>query len=179
MKNNWKVSKLCDIEDWVSGITLNNNGNIYFTIGDENIYEIRKDDINTNPKILINIKGANLRGIVWNKNNNILYICDYVNHKILSYSIDTGNISTFAGNGKEGYKDGNINDAQFCNPKGITIDKNGDLYITDSHHVRKINISSRIVETIAGSTTGGYKDGEAKNAKLPKEIIKEIASYLS
>mmetsp|Transcript_16776 Transcript_16776/g.23339 ORF Transcript_16776/g.23339 Transcript_16776/m.23339 type:complete len:188 (-) Transcript_16776:122-685(-) len=62
-----------------------------------------------------------------------------------------------------------MKDAQFCTPQGIAMDRNGDLYITDYHHIRKINLSEGTVITIAGSTTAfsrEYQDGEAKNAKF-------------
>ena len=165
MNKNWIVSKLCNTNNWVPGITVDNNGNIYYTTSSENIYLVNKDNINTESQILINIKDAELRGIIWNRNN-ILYICDWNNHRILSYSIDTRNLSILAGNGEKGYKDGNMKEAQFRYPRGITMDKNGDLYITDFHHVRKINLSKETVETIAGSNDKGYNDGEAKNAKF-------------
>src|SRR5687768_16548811 len=102
MNDTWIVSKLCHEEDgFVAGITLDNNGYVYFTNAGENIYRIHQDDINTKPQILFNIKGAYLRGIVWNRNN-ILYICDMLNDRIYSYSIDTGNLSILAGTGKQG-----------------------------------------------------------------------------
>ena len=82
MNENWIVSKLCNTNNWVLGITLDNNGNIYYTTNGENIYLVNKDNINTESQILINIKGAVLRGIVWNRNN-ILYICDWNNHRMV------------------------------------------------------------------------------------------------
>jgi DNA-binding beta-propeller fold protein YncE len=167
MSDNWIQSKICNTKEWVRGITVDNIGNIYYTTNNENIYLVSKDNnnINTESQILINIKGAMLYGIVWNRNN-ILYICDSNNHEIHSYSIDTRNLSTLAGNGEEGHKDGNMKEAQFNYPSGITMDKNGDLYITDEHHVRKINLSKETVETIAGSIDEGYNDGNTMNAKF-------------
>jgi len=163
MTDTWSQTKLCNTNNWVSGITVDNNGNIYFTKGFEGLYQINKDD--TKPQCILKNESFMI-GIIWNRNN-ILYICDFNNHRILSYSIDTRNLSILAGNGEEGYKDGNMKEAQFYNPYGITMDKNGDLYITDSHHVRKINLSKETVETIAGfNDHRGYNDGKAKNAKF-------------
>ena len=166
MSDNWIQSKICNTKERVVGITVDNIGNIYYTTNNENIYLVSKDNnnINTESQILINIKGAGLHGIFWNRNN-ILYICDNKNHKIISYSIDTRNLSTLAGNGY-GHKDGNMKEAQFNSPSGITMDKNGDLYITDYNYVRKINLSKETVETIAGSIDKGYNDGNAMNAKF-------------
>jgi len=69
----------------VHGITVDNNGNIYCTTNNENVYLVRKNNIKTEPQILVKIKGtrsqrAVLCGIVWNGN----YICDVTNYRILS-----------------------------------------------------------------------------------------------
>src|SRR5688572_12202721 len=100
MSDNWIQSKICNTKGWVSGITVDNIENIYYTTSSENIYLVSKDNnnINTESQILININGAELYGIVWNRNN-ILYICDNWNYNIITYSIDTRNLSTLAGNG--------------------------------------------------------------------------------
>lgn len=149
------------------GITMDNNGTIYFTTGEyESVYQVKQD---TKPQILVNIKEAVLLGVVWNANNNTLYICDIMNHRIVSYSIDTGNISTVAGGDGWGHEDGDIKDARFWNPTGIAMDRNCDLYITELRHVRKINMSSGTVITIAGSDKddgreSGHRDGEANQA---------------
>src|SRR5690242_10756812 len=119
MSDNWILTHLCDPGVTVHGITVDNNGTVYFTACNENLYQIRQNDINTKPTILVKIEGAYLWGIVWN-GNNILYICDNQYERILSYSIDTGNISIFAGtqmDGVKGHKDGNIKEAQFCRPR--------------------------------------------------------------
>ena len=164
MNNTWIIEKIAKVGGIyaICGIAVDNNGNIYFTKGTEGLYQINKDD--TKPQCILKNE-SDMRGIIWNRNN-ILYICDFKNHRILSYSMDTRNLSILAGNGEYGYKDGNMKEAQFYNPRGITMDKNGDLYITDFHRVRKINLSKETVETIAGSNDGGYNDGEAKNAKF-------------
>ena len=119
MSKNWIVTKLpCYHENKIQGITSDNNGYIYYTVED-NIYRIDGDGT-TEPQLIINAKGADLRGIVWNKN--ILFMCDWNNHNILMYSLDTGNLSP-AGNDEKG----NIIDARFARPTGIAVDTNGDL----------------------------------------------------
>lgn len=109
---------------------------------------------------------SGMSGIVWN-GNNTLYIC-YWNK--IKYSLETGKLDTLAGNEYSGYQDGNIKDATFVCPQGIAMDRNGDLYVTDSDRIRKISIRLRIVQTIAGPTdrtkSFGHQDGEAKNAKF-------------
>jgi hypothetical protein len=169
MNNNWIINKLCTVDSKgaICGIAVNNNnGNIYMTLGNDGLWKLNKDDMK--PQCIVK-DGSFMSGIVWN-GNNILYICDYNNHRILSYSIDTEILSTLAGNGKQGHQDGNIKDATFYLPWGIAMDRNGDLYITEFDRIRKINIKSGIVETIVGPTRNrydyGYQDGETKNAKF-------------
>lgn len=62
--------------------------------------------------------------------------------------------------------------ALFNSPKGITVDPKGVFYITDesNHRIRKMVYSSGYyqVSTIAGSGTGGYKDGTALSAQFKK-----------
>jgi hypothetical protein len=170
------INKLCTIDSKqaIYGIAVdNNNGNIYMTLGKDGLWKLNKDDMK--PQCIVK-DGSHMSGIVWN-GNNILYICDSNNNRILSYSIDTETLSTLAGNGTKGHQDGNIKDATFTYPQGIAMDRNGDLYITEYDRIRKINIKSGTVETIAGPTGSqtdlGYQDGETKNAKfnLPNGIV--------
>ena len=168
MKNAWIFSELCKTSSVVAGMTVDHNGCIYCThYFNDTIFRIDQNDA-TNPVIItrvdkmvftIPIKSCQM---VWN--NNVLYIC-YA-HRILKYTLDTGNLSTLAGSGEGGHKDGNIKDATFSNgPRGIAVDKNGDLYITEWHCVRKINLSEGTVITIAGQTEAeGHKDGPSDNA---------------
>lgn len=68
-------------------------------------------------------------------------------------------VSTFAGNGTAGLKNGNDTMAQFNNPSGIAIDASGNLYVSDgkNHCIRKIT-SAGVVSTVAGIGVAGYAD---------------------
>ena len=161
MNDTWIVSQLCTTDDEVvSGITVDNNRYVYHTTALENVYRTHSDG---KTEVVINITRGELCGVVWNNNNNFLYICDNCNNRILMYSLDTGILSTLAGNGKERI-DGNIKDASFGNPTEIAVDNNGGLYITENHCIRKINLSEGTVITIAGKTISGYQDGLSKHA---------------
>ncbi|MDC0230299.1 hypothetical protein OAK48_04920, partial [Deltaproteobacteria bacterium] len=83
-----------------------------------------------------------------------LYVTDANNHRIRKIVIATGVVSTLAGS-SSGYTDATGTSAKFNAPTGITTDGT-DLYVADSnnHKIRKIVISTGVVTTLAGSSSG-------------------------
>jgi sugar lactone lactonase YvrE len=79
-------------------------------------------------------------GITVDKNDNI-YVADMGNNKIRKITPD-GMVSTFSGSKIHGSANGDILSASFYRPYGITIDKNGDLYVADYQNnlIRKISL---------------------------------------
>ena len=81
-------------------------------------------------------------------------------------------INTIAGNGTYGYwGDGGIADsAELAYPNNVIGDKSGNIYISDgrNNRIRKINISTGIINTIAGNGITGFSgDGNlATSAEL-------------
>ena len=51
-----------------------------------------------------------------------------------------GTVSTVAGSGTKGFRDGTSADAQFCWPSGVAIDGDGCLFVTDqgNNRIRKV-----------------------------------------
>jgi NHL repeat len=78
-------------------------------------------------------------------------------------------VSTFAGRaGQAGADDGNANRASFDSPKGITTD-GVSLYLADlnNHTIRKIDIESGYVSTLAGMAgKKGSNDGKGAAARF-------------
>ena len=72
-------------------------------------------------------------------------------------------ITTVAGTGARGYDGdgGPALAAVFDAPKEMAIDGDGDLLIvdTENHAIRRIDLASGIVDTIAGGRKGGEGDG--------------------
>ncbi|HEX7903984.1 MAG TPA: NHL repeat-containing protein [Chitinophagaceae bacterium] len=102
-------------------------------------------------------------GIVVDAHGN-LYVADRANFRIRKITPE-GFVSTIAGSGIEGYRDGNVNEARFTiDIHDIVIDRQGNLYLADDNRIRKISPEG-IVSTIAGSTPG-FQDGEGSSARF-------------
>lgn len=76
-------------------------------------------------------------------------------------------VTTLAGTGEPGYRDGPGSSAQFDVPIGVAVDAEGNVYIVDSgaHRIRQISRDG-MVSTIAGSGAAGYADGPAAEAEF-------------
>jgi sugar lactone lactonase YvrE len=91
--------------------------------------------------------------------------CDIANNRIRKITTD-GLVTTIAGTGAWGYKDGIASEAIFLMPMDLCVDKKGNIYIADigNHCIRKID-SNNIITTIAGKAgVVGYVDGEASKS---------------
>lgn len=107
---------------------------------------------------LLSAKFKGLEQMAYDAKGN-LYVCDAPNNCIRK--IDTkGNVTTFAGTGESGLVNGDISVAQFNNPLGIAIDKDGNVYVADNINfvIRKIDTKG-YVSTYAGNGVQGYIDG--------------------
>jgi len=95
-----------------------------------------------------------------------LYIADKFNHLVRKAVIATGVVTTVAGGAGQGTADGTGAAAQFNNPGAITTDGT-NLYVLDelSCLVRKIDIASAVVTTLAGGVCG-YGDGTGAAARF-------------
>ena len=110
-------------------------------------------------------------GIAVDANGNI-YIGDKNNYRVRKIDVGTGLISTVAGTGVFGSSGdgGDAIAARLGGPDGIAVDGEGNIYIADesNHRVRKIDISTGIINTIAGTGVAGFSGdgGPATSAKL-------------
>ncbi len=103
-----------------------------------------------------------------------LYVSDSANNVIRRIVPGpAGTVETFAGSGSSGFQDGAALDARFNNPQGIALDGVGNLWIVDSgnHVIRRINLSTRVVSTIAGlAGSSGSTDGTGDQARFNAPI---------
>jgi hypothetical protein len=156
-----------------SALAFDSNGDLYFT--DRSNSRIRK--ITTSTGIISTVAGTGTAGYngdgilataaQLNNPNEVsfdasgnLYIADWINNRVRKVDKSTGIISTIAGTGTAGYNGDGIaaTAAQINGPCGIIFDNAGNTYIAEygGARVRKINIGSGNISTIAGTGTFGY-----------------------
>ena len=98
-------------------------------------------------------------GIAIDRAGNII-IADTSNNRIRKLSTDGTRVSTIAGSGVAGFKDGLGGEAHFDGPIGVAVDRSGNLFIADAYNdsIRKITIDGAVT-TIAGTGSPGFGDG--------------------
>lgn len=89
------------------------------------------------------------------------------NNNCLRLVTQAGVVTTFAGTGTAGYKDGTTAEAQFSAPEDVDIDTRGFIYVSDvgNHRIRRISPSGK-VQTLAGDGVQGYRDGNGLTAEF-------------
>jgi cysteine-rich repeat protein len=101
-----------------------------------------------------------------------LYVCDAGHNTVLRVDGLTGTVTAVAGRGSFGFSgDGQVaTSAHLHEPMGIALDGLGNLYVADhrNNRVRRVDGSTGVITTVAGTGTGGYAgDGSAAtNAQL-------------
>ena len=101
-----------------------------------------------------------------------LFIADSGNNVVREVNLNTGIITTVAGNGTADYSgDGDqATAAELNSPEGVALDNSGDLFIADSSNnaIREVNLKTGIITTIAGDGTADYSgdNGQATAAEL-------------
>ncbi|MCK0130373.1 T9SS type A sorting domain-containing protein [Flavobacteriaceae bacterium F08102] len=105
-------------------------------------------------------------------NNGHLFISDSGNERIRQVDLNTGIITTIAGNGRTGFSEDGVFavTASLSNPLGLAVDVVGDLYFVDRNNnmVRKVDMTTGKLTTVAGNGKQGFSgDGSlATEAKL-------------
>jgi len=95
-----------------------------------------------------------------------LYVADTGNHAIRKVTPD-GVVTTLAGNGHPGWRDGPGAQAQFDGPMGVAIDRQGRVIVADAYNDRIRAITpDGTVTTLAGGAQPGDVDGAGAQARL-------------
>ncbi|MDB5098451.1 MAG: hypothetical protein JWM80_2872 [Cyanobacteria bacterium RYN_339] len=95
-----------------------------------------------------------------------LYVADTDDYTIRAVS-PTGQVTTLAGSGKQGGKDGVGVAASFDAVHGLACDSGGKLYVADAgNHLIRLVSPDGTVTTFAGSQAGAWVDGPAATARF-------------
>ena len=163
------------------------NGNIY--VADNNNHAIRKIAPNGmvttiggngtagySDGIWPNVRFSNPSGVAVDGDGNIL-VADRKNNRIRKITLNTGIVTTIAGNGVKGSIDGNGLKSSFSEPFGISVDASGTMYIADltSHMVRLMRPAGDVI-TLGGNGTAGFADGGKTGSKFnqPTDAVADI-----
>jgi sugar lactone lactonase YvrE len=77
------------------------------------------------------------------------------------------NVTTVAGDGVRGYKDGTALEAEFNFPNDVAVSTNGFIYVSEySNHTVRVIAPNGVVSTLAGNGTRGYQDGTGTQARF-------------
>jgi formylglycine-generating enzyme required for sulfatase activity/sugar lactone lactonase YvrE/methionine-rich copper-binding protein CopC len=150
-----------------TALVLDKSGNIY--VCDTGNNKIRKIDTSNNVTTIAgntdnssgrtdaNGTGASFdspRGIALDAFGN-LYVADMNNHSIRKIT-PAGDVTTLAGDGSTGSRNGSNTNAEFNFPRGIAIDNSNNLFVADqsNHKIRKIILDY----TLTGDSSGKVGD---------------------
>ncbi|WP_010277507.1 stalk domain-containing protein [Paenibacillus senegalensis] len=117
-------------------------------------------------------------GLALDHNGN-LFVADKGNHAVRKVDAE-GNVTTYAGQGVLGHKDGTAEESLFYAPEDVVVASDGTVYVADTlnHVIRKIDpegkvstlnaLPQRYIEVFPGEAVlaGDYKDGPLQEAKF-------------
>ena len=88
-------------------------------------------------------------------------------------------ITTVAGSGTYGYggDGGPATGASLSSPSGVAVDASGNLFIADTYNsrVRKVDVDSGVISTVAGTGTPGYGGDGGPAATAPVRYPNGVA----
>jgi serine/threonine protein kinase, bacterial len=108
----------------------------------------------------------NINGVCLGKDR-MIYLS--AGNAIAQFDPATRTITPLAGHNESGNNDGHLLEARFENPRGLCMDKAGNMYVADANNrrIRKIAAGTGMVTTLAGNERdGNYKPGTGKGANF-------------
>ncbi|HMH20175.1 MAG TPA: hypothetical protein VK563_00295 [Puia sp.] len=118
-------------------------------------------------------------GVAVDTSGNV-YVADSGNQRIRKITT-SGQVSTLAGSGLQGFAEGPGSSARFNSPGGIAVDTIGNIYVADTnnHRIRKISPSG-LVSTLAGNGMEGFANGPGIFAQFssPSGVAVDLSGTL-
>ena len=111
-----------------------------------------------------------------------VYVVDKGSNRVRKIDSRTGIISTVAGVCRYGY-DGDDKPAvraMLHAPEAVIFDQDDNLYISDTmnHRVRKVDVKTGLIATVAGNGDSGYEDKNIGGCGAARFVAKESAGML-
>jgi streptogramin lyase len=170
------------------GLTVDDSGTVY--VADTGNHRIR---MITNTGLVLDLAGSGVEGYADGSRsaaefsspnaltvgpNGLVYVADAGNLRIRAINPD-GTVSTLAGSGQSGVRDGRGTEAEFISTAAIVADRLGNLYVPDrlNNVVRKVRATGD-VSWFAGSGRRGHVDGPTDVAEfnLPLRMAADAAA---
>lgn len=159
------------------GMAIDAGGTVY--VSDRGNHQIRAVDSSGNVRTLAGAKqgfadGTGSAALFFDPiaiavdSAGVLYVADRNNHRVRKITRD-GMVTTLAGTGTAGFSNGAAGTAAFNQPYGVALDgAQRNLYVADylNHAIRKIDLSTGIVSTLAGNGSAGNVDGTGAAARF-------------
>jgi len=177
------------------GIAVSPSGRTLY-IADTGNNRIRKVDVATGrTKLLAGSGIAGLRNgagstarfkgpvsLAVTSDNRTLYVLEQGNHALRKIDLRTNVVSAVLGSGKAGFRDGAFRDARLSYPDSIAWGTPGVLYLSEvgSQKIRKADLNTGQITTLAGAGGRGYVNGRGNVAKFnnPRGMVMLTSSYL-
>jgi sugar lactone lactonase YvrE len=120
-------------------------------------------------------------GLTVNGKGDIIFV-DKGSNRVRSIDHRSGIISTLAGVCRYGY-DGDDRlaiKAMLHAPEAVVVDRQDNLYISDTmnHRVRKVDVATGVITTVAGNGDSGYEDKNMGGCGAARFVAKESAGIL-
>lgn len=104
-----------------------------------------------------------------------LYVADKYNNVVRQIVLTTQKVTTLAGTGKNGYREGKFASALFSIPEYLALGPDGNLYVSEAgtQRIRRLNVTTKQTSLFSGSGNRGMANGSAKSAEWngPKAMV--------
>jgi DNA-binding beta-propeller fold protein YncE len=114
---------------------------------------------------------------VLNGADGLIYIADSYNHKVKVMEKGSQKVTSIAGTGKAGFKDGKGLSAQLSEPAGLAQGPNGTLYVADTNNslIRVLDVSAKGTPTIKTLELKGIPAPSASPVTAPRRLRRRLS----